>query len=385
MKSTLVKLESLVTKYDGINDKSKLTSIVQKRFDLIRDRSVYYRQEFAIRFCKSTTRNLGNTVLSLSNLKKYDDRPFIVCVVTPTKNHLLLANSSFLKKISHSSQELSLNNIKGSFNGSDIVKLFNEKENESTNFDYLFRIHEQIGFDGNFERLVEATLNIQPFGEKPFFTAELEENIFASPERTIEFIGNDCYKILKKELDDKIKEFNNEILIAALINNTNIRGAVIEYLITGEDAVLLKELSQALLSKKENIPSLERSHELGDYIREFENYNTRTDVKTKVMILRSNPKAYNIDKMLHFLSEQNSVFMLYFVGLGLSAGIKTALTSMFQKELCNSTIILRHWAGRNSRGVTQFDGDIIEKIILNPNNLIDETIAKSLLNRFLTL
>ena len=64
---------------------------------------------------------MSNTVLSLSALQKYDDKPFIVCIVTPDTNYMMLANSTFLKKISHSSQELRVDNIRGSFNGSDIM------------------------------------------------------------------------------------------------------------------------------------------------------------------------------------------------------------------------------------------------------------------------
>jgi len=41
---------------------------------------------------------------------------------------------------------------------------------------------------------------------------------------------------------------------------------------------------------------------LGDYRRIFENHLTETDVKTKIMIFNFNPKAYNIDKFLEFLS-----------------------------------------------------------------------------------
>ena len=49
--------------------------------------------------------------------------------------------------------------------------------------------------------------------------------------------------------------------------------------------------------------------------RIFPAYDTETDVKTKIMILNSNPKAYNLDKMLEFLANYRSVFMFYFVGI----------------------------------------------------------------------
>jgi hypothetical protein len=51
---------------------------------------------------------------------------FFVCVVRQSENELLLSNSTFLKKISHSSHELSLTNIKGSFNGSERAVRFSK-------------------------------------------------------------------------------------------------------------------------------------------------------------------------------------------------------------------------------------------------------------------
>ncbi len=96
MKSNLTGIIKFIESKNAIKDKNKLTKLVSRRFKLIRDRSVYYNDEFAIRFCKSARPNLSNTILSLSNLRKVDDRPFIVCVVTPDKNYMYLANSTFL-------------------------------------------------------------------------------------------------------------------------------------------------------------------------------------------------------------------------------------------------------------------------------------------------
>ncbi len=114
MTDALHRLLELIEDNDGINDKSRLAPILADAFDLVKDRSVYYCADYALRFSSSAGRNFGNTVLSLSSLRKYDDRPFIVCLITPSKNHCLIANTTFLKKISHSSQELRKNNIRGS-------------------------------------------------------------------------------------------------------------------------------------------------------------------------------------------------------------------------------------------------------------------------------
>ena len=131
-------LVSFIGRYDGIVDKQLLIEHVRSKFLLTKDRSVLYCRDFAIRFCKSKQRSFGNTVLALSALQKYDSVPFIVCLVTPEKNYLMLANTTFLRKISHSSQELRVNNIKGSFNGSDIMRYFEGFENEPNNFEFLF-------------------------------------------------------------------------------------------------------------------------------------------------------------------------------------------------------------------------------------------------------
>src|SRR3954470_11430634 len=103
--SNLVRLLDAVASHNGINDKSRLSALLSAQFGLTRDRSVFYCDDFAIRFSSSAGAAFSNTVLSLSNLKKVDHLPFLVCLVTPTENHVLLANTTMLRKISHSSQQ----------------------------------------------------------------------------------------------------------------------------------------------------------------------------------------------------------------------------------------------------------------------------------------
>ncbi|MBI1760549.1 MAG: hypothetical protein HYR56_03845 [Acidobacteria bacterium] len=385
MPEALDHLLQLIHDNNGISDKARLAMLVSEELSLTKDRSVYYCAEFAIRFSSSASRNFGNTVLSLSNLKKYDDRPFIVCLVTPAKNFCLIANTTFLKKISHSSQELRVNNIRGSFNGSDIVQNFEGIENCAENIVRLFAIHADIGFEGNLARLVEATNNISPSGSK-FTVGGIEgENILAAPSRAIRFVASPDVTTLKDELDDKVARYKNEILLAALIENVNVRGRVIEYLIAGDDESLRQRLIESLKSGSNGLPSFKTANTLGDYQRHFDAFDTETDVKTKILILNSNPKAYNLDKMLEFLAGDRSVFMFYFVGVDPGRIVNTALVSMFQKNLLDGTILLRHWAGRNSRGVSQFEGKAINGLIERPSAEIDEHKAKDFLVRILAL
>ncbi len=385
MNEALWNLLELVKANDGINDKARLASIVADTFRLTRDRSVYYCAEFAVRFSSSASQNFGNTVLSLSNLRKYDDRPFIVCLVTPAANYCLLANSTFLKKVSHSSQELRENNIRGSFNGSDIAKEFEGIGNSSENIERLFDIHAGIGFEGNLARLVEATNNISPTGTKFLVSDDAATTILDAPKRAELFIESEDHATLKAELDAQVSRLQSEILLAALIENVNVRGRIIEYLIAGEDEVLRQELIIALKAGTKGIPKFRTDNTLGDYQRRFAAFDIETDVKTKIMILNSNPKAYNLDKVLEFLASPRSVFMFYFVGVDPGKIVNTALVSMFQRKLLRATIVLRHWAGRNSRGVTQFEGKAINDLILHPEVVINELESVEFLKRVIEL
>lgn len=385
MNDALQKLLVLIEANDGINDKSRLARIVFDAFGLTKDRSVFYCADFAIRFSSSASRNFGNTVLSLSNLRKYDDRPFIVCLVTPAENNCLLANTTLLKKISHSSQQLRENNIRGSFNGSDIAREFEGIANSPENFRRLFDIHAGIGFDGNLARLVEATNNISPTGIKFVVNESAAATILDAPRRAARFVGSADCAALKAELDAQVRRFRSEILLAALIENVNVRGRIIEYLIAGEDEALRQELIAALKAGDKGIPEIKTDNTLGDYTRIFPAYDTETDVKTKIMILSSNPKAYNLDKMLEFLANSRSVFMFYFVGVDPGKIVNTVLVSMFQEKLLRATILLKHWAGRNSRGVTQFEGTTIDDLIVKPESATNTDEARQFLQRVIAL
>lgn len=385
MSEPLKSLLKLIHKHDGINSKARLARRVSESLGLTKDRSVYYCVDYAIRFSSSAGPNFGNTVLSLSNLRKYDDRPFIVCLVTPSQNFCLIANTTFLKKISHSSQKLRANNIRGSFNGSDIVRDFEGIANSTKNIGRLYDIHAEIGFEGNLPRLVEATNNISPSGTK-FIVGDGEcRNILDAPSRAMSFVASRDAATLKAELDNKVEKFKNEILLAALIENVNVRGRVIEYLIAGDDEWLRQRLIAALKLDSHGLPQFKTHNTLGDYQKNFDAFDTETDVKTKIMILNSNPKAYNLDKMLEFLADNRSVFMFYFVGVDPGKIVNTVLVSMFQKDLLEATILLRHWAGRNSRGVSQFEGGAINDLIEKPDSQIDERKSQDFLTRVIAL
>jgi hypothetical protein len=103
------------------------------------------------------------------------------------------------------------------------------------------------------------------------------------------------------------------------------------------------------------------------------------------MFLSSNPKGYNIDKMLSFLASDKIVFLFYFIGIDSNREINTILVSLFDDVLIDATIILRHWAGRNSRGVTQFNGEMIKTIINGQKLIIDTSKAIEFIQKLIDL
>lgn len=364
---------------DGIANKSALATLVQNEFGLTKDRSVYYCQHFAIRFCQSKkpSSSFANTVLALSALQKYDDRPFIVCLVTPDQNYMLMANASFLRKISHTSQDLRVNNIKGSFLGTDIMRVYEGVVNAPVNFEYLFTSHENYTFEENLERLVEATNNIQPTGKKFLPNQDELACILGSISRSIQFMKSPYYGQLEIDLEQRVHAVTAEIVIASFIENVNLRGRIIEHLITSA-----KDLNATLidaLHEGKPLPDIYTADGLGDYERDFDFFSTATDIKTKVLFLSSNPKGYNIDKLLTFLAKEKSVYLIYVVAIDKNKNISTRLCSMFNKQLLGNTRIMKQWAGRNSRGVTQYDGKALEAIVTDFDPSIDVIESKNFL------
>ena len=376
------KIRSLLehlAKLDGNGNKVFVQNSIVKEFSLVKDRSVYYCDEFALRLSYSSTGSFSNTVLSLSKLQKFDHIPFLVVLVTARENKVYLANTTFLRKVSHSSQALTMYNIKGSFNGSDILKFYEDIKNSRDNIEELFAFHQEFDFNENLTRLVEATNNIVPSGSKFEITEKKEALIRDSVQRAESFCQSDSFRILKNELDERVNKYANEIMVASHIENVNIRGRLIEYLVTEEDDDLKASLVNEIKVEYSKLPKFSTANRLGDFSRNFDSVKTETDVKTKIVILNSNPKAYNIDKFLKFVSLEGTVFLFYFIGIDEKSIVNTLLISVYQTNLLKGTVQLMHWSGRNSRGVTQFMGKVINDLLVTPKQDINAELADEFL------
>lgn len=336
-------------------------------FELERHRKVYVGPNFAVRFSSAKGPSFSNTVLSLSALKAIDDRPFIVCIVRPTGLELLLANSTLLKKVSHTSQAFRADKIRGSFLGHDILRSFSGLENTPANFQELFSCHRAFSWQENVERLAEATSNIVATGTR-FSPTEMEiENILSSVDLAHRLSAHPEYLAVEATLKQRAHKKSAEILRAAEvdIDNINHRGNKIEQLMTEAGNI----------------------HGLGDISFSLDvGVTVLVDVKTKIISLASSPKGYNVEKLLRTLAAGNTVFSFFFIGIDLPARrIHSRLVSFLDTTMLAATKIQFHWAGRNSRGVTQLAGDI--SVIFSPgfSEVIDTSRAKTFLEMLIDL
>lgn len=319
--------------------KDKIASATAQQFNLKLSRKVYHCSDFAIRFSTATGPSFSNTVLSLSALAAYDKKPFIICIVRPKDVEFLLANATFLKKISHSSHQLRVDNVKGSFLGHDIIRDFEGTRNCPDNFEQLFSIHGEFAWGENLIRLVEATTAITPTGSPFSPSAAQISSILAAPALANRISENPEYLSIQMALGQTVERERDDILLAAGIDNINERGNSIEQIITGSGNV----------------------HGVQDLEFELANGHLLIDVKTKLLNLGSSPKGYNIDKFLTLLSTGNTALSFFFVGIDLARrSISTRLVSVLDSTILKATRIQYHWAGRNSRGVTQLTGDLSE-------------------------
>jgi len=344
-------------------DKEEIQAVVSKQFGLTKKRSVYEGPSFALRFCEANQASFSNTVVGLSTLKEYDDKPFVVCVVRPKELEFLLANSTLLKKISHSSHHLRVDNIRGSFLGHDIQREYEALPNEPANFEKLFALHQQVGWRENVKRLVSATDAIEPTGKRQVFTSSARHNILAAPQLAASLSGRDDYEAVEAELTSLIKPNRAAILKAAEVDNVNLRGKLIEQILT----------------KAANF------HRLDDLTRSLRAGTSLTiDIKTKLMNLSSSPKGYNIDKTLEMFARGNTAFSYFFVAIDVAKGeITTRLISILDSNIIDATRIQFHWAGRDSRGVTQLAGDLSWMFDTNYKEAIDVPKGEGFLERLI--
>jgi hypothetical protein len=345
--------------------KEEIQSITQERFDLRRERSVFVGNDFSLRFSESQVSSFSNVVLSLSALKQIDAYRFVVCIIRPSKVEFILANSTFLKKISHSSHQLSETNVRGSFLGHDIRREYDGLENSPPNFDTLFIRHKSFPWEVNLKRLVLETGEIVATGHRFMPTKSQKCLIIDSASLAHTASDLQSYRLAEEKLSFLVSQNKSRILHIAEVDNINIRGNQIEQIIT--EAVNVHSIDDVSYILPEGMKL---------YI----------DIKTKLLDRASAPKAYNIDKILEILAGGSAVISFFFVGIDPEEGnIHTRLVSILDRTIIENTRIQFHWAGRSSRGVTQLSGSLKQIFDQYFVEQIDIAGARSFLTRLIDL
>ena len=344
-------------------DKENFARVLAERFGLQKARSVFYADDFAARFCYSADAGFSNCVISLSTLKNFDDRPFLVCLLKPSGVETFLANSTMINKASHSSQKLTIYCVRGTILGHDILRTVDSLANEPRNFETLYEAHMAFGWQENLERIVAATSTIAPTGKRFEPTPAQREALLQAPEKSQEAERGGRMIRIEKNLQARLAERETEILRAAETGNVKLRGDAIEYLLTGEKTI--HGLEDSVFEERGEIRVL-------------------VDLKTKLLDLSSSPKLYNIDKTLRELSDGATVFCLFLIGID-REGKKVAgrLVDILDSELIPMTRTQFHWAGRNSRGVTQLAGDTSKFFVPEFTRRVDLRAAREFLEQLL--
>lgn len=213
--------------------------------------------------------------------------------------------------------------------------------------------------------MVEVTGQIVGTGKRFSPTAPQREAILRSPNLAASLIEHPDYVHLKHELAAIVKEKSSQILGLAGIDNVNLRGNRVEQVITGDI----------------------NAHNLSDMVRHLAGkVAIQLEIKTKLMDRASSPKAYNIDKALAALARGDTVIAFCFVGIHVGTGNVTSSTvSIFDRVVLAATRVQFHWAGRNSRGVTQLTGDFSRVFSPDHQEQIDLDAAMRFLKELMDL
>jgi hypothetical protein len=291
--------------------------------------------------------------------------PFVVCVVRASGVEMLLANSTLINKLSHSSHNLTRDRVRGSFNGTNILRHFDELENEPAHFDELFDRHLRIGFEENYARIVENTLSIKGRGTKFVPKAEAQSRILAAADLAAALLRDQHYLEFQSRVTQTVERNQDAILSAATSDNVNLRGNAIEQIIT----------SAGNLHRAEDVVEVLPS-----------GITVALNIKSKMLGYSSNPAAYNIDKVLRLLSSGDITFSLLLVGIDRTVGsVRTQMVSFLDSSILGMTRIQPHWAGRNSRGNAQLAGDLSGFFAPTFQESVDVRAAKKFLQRLIDL
>jgi hypothetical protein len=199
-------------------NKAALQEMFVERVSARKQRSVFVGAGYALRFSEVSGDSFSNVVLSLSALQKYDSMPFVICIVRPDRLDFRLANATFLKRISHSSHNFRIDNVRGSLLGHDIMDRYESLPNLPEYFDRLFAIHAEHSWEQNVLRLAEATAAIVARSTHFAIAKAALTHLLDSPNRSARALNSVSFKQVERELTLAIDRDRDKLLRAAILD-----------------------------------------------------------------------------------------------------------------------------------------------------------------------
>ncbi|MEO6596807.1 MAG: hypothetical protein ABIP94_18830 [Planctomycetota bacterium] len=141
-----------------VGSKKALVAAVAGQTDLRPDKALLVGPQWVLRISQMEERgNDSNAIVALRKIHEYDDRPIVVCLLTALGMRLVLANTSFVEKVSDRSYRLAKDHLTGSVLDTDILAAYDGVANLPANFDKLWAVHVASDAAANMERIVAAT------------------------------------------------------------------------------------------------------------------------------------------------------------------------------------------------------------------------------------
>lgn len=400
--AAIASLVNFLNQYSGQVDKRKLEAMLASTLGLKKVGKLWVSSSYAIRVSssKKDSPTFSNTVLGLNKLLDFDSKIPVFCVVVqPSIIRSFLMNSSFINKLSHSAQTLSVDKITGSFNGNNILREVAGLKNQPENFKELYLIHvKNLREDPSAQlvRIINASKSSElksknPKAQPRLFSPTDLQNIKDALNRTRSFVSSPHFNTLREKLRRSAMQHAKPIVQAAKIQNSTMRGRVIEYLMCAPASQEKDDLIKAL--EQDNFCFLDTfcpvDHAFGDHLETLGDFSVAVDVKSKLSGTKSNPKAFNIEKFLEFHKSPNSVFLFFFITINQEKGIikSPRLTPCLESNLLEGYLTQKHWSARGSRGTTQMTLKSLE-VLFSTDELtisLDDSVFESKLEDWLEL
>lgn len=138
--------------------KRLLADALVAKTDLQLDKALLVGSQCVLRISQmQEAGNEANAIAAFHKICDYDDKPVLVCLLTSRGMRLVLANTSFIAKVSERSYKLTNDNLVGGVLESDLMSAVDGVANLPANFEQLWAAHAASDRAANIARIVAAT------------------------------------------------------------------------------------------------------------------------------------------------------------------------------------------------------------------------------------